>query len=691
MRKDELYINNVLVDLNLNETKIQRTLTINSLGNFTSKQSSYSNTIKLPKTSRNLNVFEGISLMGNTSTSPYKKLPCKYFYEGLPIFLDGYCVVTSVSDTINITIYNGLIELAESIKNLTLTDLNFTDLEHKLDIESYTNIVNDSSLPYTYCLLVNFDSANVDEDVTYHQYDSFKLDTTYPFVKSSWLFNKIFEEAGYTVTGDLFSNPLYSDTFLNEYVSITNGQETRLSQITSSPIATYSSELRDESSNDSGDVDQFLNELNIINDEYFRVLTFSDDEISTLKDGYIEIELDLFFSTNNVKQIEVKIYQNGTVIYNLYYNELNSIDFYDKTINIGLNVNTGDDFKFEIELDKVQDKKLSYSLKSNVNIKYSNPQDIIYTINEDTYNFGSIKQSDFIKDILNRYGLLINKNQLTNEYEIKGIETLLDDFDNAIDFSNELVNISNESYKTTYSQNNIFKYKYDVSNDDENINNEYWNSNFTIDNQILNDEKTIYTSILTLPKFDIKDRNFTVKYTDGEDFNFGEFSKYNWFHIPLVQSFTTLNSSGDVQIEDDVLEDGEVVTLAANISINTVESTSTSPMKSYHFFKNNNVPSIINFNNNNIAVTIPVNVVDTDYELFYSWENILNRYYKRLINVVQEYKLISITLNLNINQLTNLNFYNLIYLKQTGRYYYINKIVSDITNPLTKLELVEIK
>jgi len=72
------------------------------------------------------------------------------------------------------------------------------------------------------------------------------------------------------------------------------------------------------------------------------------------------------------------------------------------------------------------------------------------------------------------------------------------------------------------------------------------------------------------------------------------------------------------------------------------------------------------------------------------YEQVFDEYYSKYIELVNEYKQIEVQFNMNLSDIRNFDFYKLIYLKQTGRYYYANKLKYNVASPIVAAELVEI-
>ena len=89
----ELYLNNQLCDLNAGDA-IQYNFQVNDIGDVESRQATFTNTISLPKTANNIQIMEGLGLVGDTSRLPYEKINAHLFEDTIPVFIyDGKLIV----------------------------------------------------------------------------------------------------------------------------------------------------------------------------------------------------------------------------------------------------------------------------------------------------------------------------------------------------------------------------------------------------------------------------------------------------------------------------------------------------------------------------------------------------------------------------------------------------------------------
>ena len=72
-----------------------------------------------------------------------------------------------------------------------------------------------------------------------------------------------------------------------------------------------------------------------------------------------------------------------------------------------------------------------------------------------------LTRKDFVKDILQRYGLMmLREKDNTNQYSFISMNDLLGDRTNSIDWTSKLIKLGKESYSSGYAQNNKADYSY---------------------------------------------------------------------------------------------------------------------------------------------------------------------------------------------------------------------------------------
>ena len=129
----------------------------NNIGDISTRNASYSNTVKVPKTPNNLRILGFISLVGNTSTAPYTILDTRVVSDGVEIITNGTSYVDSSDGDISLTIYDGIRVISDILGDKTLNDLDWSALNHNITYDSlqaswlntsgYTYSVNTATRP----------------------------------------------------------------------------------------------------------------------------------------------------------------------------------------------------------------------------------------------------------------------------------------------------------------------------------------------------------------------------------------------------------------------------------------------------------------------------------------------------------------------------------------------------------------
>lgn len=122
--RHELFIDNKKVDLSLS-TNINLTYKSNLLSELDKITSSYSYTIKLPKTKRNMELIEGCNIPSNDSSFAYLTHRARLLRDGIEIVRDAVVVLLSVGSDIQISLTWGNVSALATFltSDKTLQDL----------------------------------------------------------------------------------------------------------------------------------------------------------------------------------------------------------------------------------------------------------------------------------------------------------------------------------------------------------------------------------------------------------------------------------------------------------------------------------------------------------------------------------------------------------------------------------------
>ena len=211
------------------------------------RKSPYSKQFVIPNTNNNAILFEHYFEVNGIEFNPLTKIECVVQYRGTDIF-NGYLRLSAVIENPNYTDYEVYImgtvgDFASEIRNLTLQDLNWDDLQHELVYSAITAswqanrgdteglfggkilypMIN-YGLPYT---------TNGTPVFDYRFDDPFGFDqVTHPVPESVWkpsvrfkeIVDRIFARTGYAVSSEFFETDyfraIYMDTFQNGQLGI---------------------------------------------------------------------------------------------------------------------------------------------------------------------------------------------------------------------------------------------------------------------------------------------------------------------------------------------------------------------------------------------------------------------------------------------------------------------------------------
>jgi len=618
---DRLYINGKLADLK--DVVISETKQINNFFDVRDRQTSFTNKFILPFTPINKEIYDMLGVVGVNSNAPYRIGTATFIRGGIPTITNGRITVSKyeIGKGYSTSIQYGNIDIFDVIGKEKVSDLDYIDINHSITtlnfIDSFSNNYNDG---YIYAI-ADFGVLDVaDIDIQYQT----------PSVFRRWIWDKIFNEAGFTYEYIGNDNVFESNLFINSLISLNEG--TVVEDDIQNPLPELKVELN--SFSDYSEFESVPDDITII-----------DFDINVSESLDVD---DIFDIINNKGVLKVK--KSG------YYTFSGDGDFFSQSFKSVViqknNINNS-----YLSVNTIGDVVLAYSKKI-----YLTPSDEVKIIvrgnqSEFTYNlsfsitkdneggeinfsdfFDNISKKDFIKGVIQDYGLLMRRNGTT--YKFIQIEEMFNDFDNAEDWSNLFDKQLKEVYKIgNYTKENKIKYKYDA---DEN----YSDGSFNLDNETLKEENLLFSSKFRAPKI-------TSETIGGEVI----------YSAPI---FTlTLNDDGSVK------------------EVKKKKGAS-------FIFNNSKVNSTINFNlkgldNDIFTGSIPVaNFNELDYNQIIS-----KRYNLFSVNINKPIKT-DVTFAMTALHVYELDFFKLKYIKQLASYYYVNKIIGFKNSKKTKVELIRV-
>lgn len=622
----ELYLDGYQVELG--GVSIAQTYQVNDLAEVKNQQTNFTNRFKVPFTPSNVALMEQLGVPGNTSRKPYVKIPAKLVVEGIELMPKGYATVKSCNGYYDVVVYDGNISLAEKLKGKKIDDLNYSALNHYLDIDTFkASLSNDHQDGFIHALA----------DYGKTGYNYFNVDYNPGAIFIAWLWDKIFSESGLVYSGALFSK----SKFLNSVVTPVRGYEV-------STEADSSTSLGSANTNFINQGDE-MPENGIEIEEYF-TFTGSPSQITNntthLTFNYTGLcKLNINTNVSFTAEDGVEVFGPRIIV------ELNGSqikDFYDDNLSgiLTISVKSGDELKIRVEVYAypfdIQGSEYGfYTLNANASLSFTK------VVIQNSIDYQSLMpdtaQLDFVKDIMQHFGLLFRQKRNSNEFEFIEIEELLNNRANAEDWSERFVSRSENYEVGDYAKNNKFAYSYD---DGVNAFADGW---MTIDNEIIADEKTLFTSIFKATKSNRKVYGIPV------------------FNIPVWES---KEEDGETvwQSREDNFRIFEIVKRQATVYIKPDVSSN--------------------------AVSIPDTPGDDVPFLDFSpcvYQNYVDTFYRSFNKLLDNSNKIEAKLILDAVDVYNLDFFKLKYIEQLGHYYYLNKVKSFKNTPTTKCELIEVR
>jgi len=220
----EVFINGERLQLN---SEIVQTFQLNSIADIESRQTSYTNKFKIPKTPKNVLICNYLDITGkkynnniNSGQFPYDLPKVQLIENGIEILSNGYAsIIDSIPGYYNMVIYGAEKSFYEKLKGVTLQDT-FPDLNFdftKANINA--NISNNNIFTFEYSgyhadmTAEIYDWNDIQNGAVPEVYIEVKKMTPLFFVKD--LFENIFAYAGYSLDYNLLSELNFTELLMS--------------------------------------------------------------------------------------------------------------------------------------------------------------------------------------------------------------------------------------------------------------------------------------------------------------------------------------------------------------------------------------------------------------------------------------------------------------------------------------------
>lgn len=650
---EKLFLNNELVDLSPG-TVISLTSVVNDISDIETRNGNHTNEFELQKTATNRRVLGNPDLFSNNNLI-YTRFSARYMQDGIEIIAKGYAVCDEASDVYKITLYSSNSYLFDLIGDgdLTTLDLGFTfnltwnDINIKSAISG--GLINDC---YTYPMIDYGNMPATGIEVKTHY--------LFPAIYAKYLFTKIFTDLGYTLEGDILTDQRFINLILpwcrdkwEHSQEVMDGYKTNttnpdiLQTGNVAPINTYCSfefNLKDADYilNNEFTPGNTLYAANFKLSANIRTYNYSNPgapqgpiiyKLRILKDG--------------ITAFDTGAYGSGI------YPEA-SPDEDNFRINLSAAINVEPTSKYTLVILLIHDK-------STFNFEIS---DLTFEIDYDGNNIKDnagfilsdqlpdMSKKDFIKGILQLFGLSVSVNENTKVVKLNNFEKLRTNKYKARDWSAKLDDKGNSIVfrGDNYFQNNIFVYE-----KDDYIPANFGDGIFTISDDMLELNGNVVESIFGSGKSESRLLNeggyIDVPFIDKIDdaFNPTNASTQRILILEpteLLFDIDLVNDFGDTPASTSTLTAGTLVPLA-------------------YFVKTGGAHNL-------------------------DWQTLLTDYYDTFIGTFDKLKVLKAKFNLNAVDIYNFDHFVPVYIQKYNSYFYVNSINDFKAGFLTEVELIKI-
>ena len=656
MSEVRFYINDFRVDM-YDGQKVGYTKQVNSLKNLSSRQTNFSKSFKVPATPKNVKNFEGLGMTGTNSNMPYQKNTAMLFVGNLCLVVKGWTIYRGKKgNDFDINIYDGNIDFFKELDNVKFGDIDLSELSHTKDVtEIKSNWENDNDY-YKY-LLADFNGKthyDIGEDTFVN------TDYLVPSVKTSYLWQRIFDTFGFTFSGTIFDTQAYKDLFLTYPKGVSSGENgDEYAAISySSQDMPYAAQERFYPVFHQPDFHNAIDIQNVISQGSFLPCSWSPGYYyyQVPESGFYNVTVSGSLTVNSplidyaVVSLGVNMHQSQPSGFGgmQFLAQGNQNDTYDIDYDINDYFNAGDTimiFYYRKNRNSgfftmPDSSGLSYEFKINK---------IDQTAIDQTSFFKGLTPKDFYREIMWRFGLTPFPSKdsdhldfLTYDERINGeVEDWSDYYIGSEEEDSE------EYILGDYAKRNYFRFKY--NGEEQDFNDGY----FDIENENLDDNVNVITSKTYSPN------EFPVPFLIG---NQNE-------DIPVLELW-------EKEVKQ---EDGETV-----IEYKARDSR-------FSFVKERVLNTAVNIGSEQLGETNSATKLRVVENADYSFQKLKEEYYSPMDLLFNRVLVITTKFRLNISKFDSFDLKKRIYVKQKGGEFLVNKMKkSDLTDDITECELIKI-
>lgn len=664
----ELFINDNRVDLN-NYAGIGITYSVGSILQLNTRSGYVSNNFTIPKTSNNNQIFGFVNKISSFSEFPYSLNRAKLYDDGVLIINDGNVIIQGVTDdSYSIIVSSGNVEFFDILEDVTISDLDLSDLDHTLSTTNFLALRTNTS-GYKYPIIesgINNPSIlnNIRPSIAQYNLTIYN-GRLVPAIFLKTLFERVSTYTGYSITGNFLDTTFYDKCLLlaNNFYKTASTVKQTMRRITTGSLF-FTSAVRTYGVAVTGA--RVDNQLPFNDDDFTIPLTTSVFQPSALMTYKITLDLKIRWrvplGNGGLTALAFRFYEcdsSGVYIgFPPYYTQEDLVIWNElKAGTVPVLTNVDIAYKGELYVQFEAGKYYRPYLIETIDTTGGtgtfqstltlNTSSITIEETEAIYPDETVemnlcftqKVEDVIKDVIKMNNLIIQTDNVTKEISFNRFDTLLENIGNATDLTH-LVDLTKKQdisfTNAAFGQKNWFKY----SNSDSER-----NDYLLVDNLNIKPESTIVT--------------LTAKAVE-EEFNYKDALGVNFYipKVPIVQTddyyLNSIRDAGTYFLIDDTQTISN-----HNFTIQNLTDSKSGTITDAGL----------------IVANIPfAYFVKTGSVYSLDWGSLLDLNYTLIERIFKKFKFHKLYLRVNASYISSLDFSTPILIN--GNYYYINKIAN---------------
>jgi len=608
----QLYINHQLADLEP-ATIITITKQINDFGELDNRQSTYTNQMTLPMTFNNKNIAKQLGVVGNQSDIFKRKVHIRLVVKGNTIIANGIGLFKKtdiVRQKYSLTIYDGNKQFFQAIENKKINELIWDSFNHELTESNFTGSFTN-----------DYADGYIYGIADFGNYKESKIEINFQtpsvFVKAIW--DKVFAFAGFT--------PDWSPA-TDLVLTAKRGWDSVIDNTSAS--WSYDSPTTNHYENPNGYQIVLINDTqpNLQNGRYY---------IRNTQNYHIQFDLSIITDLAHLQSLIIyREDADGIVtIIDEILPTINSQDDYSGNYNVGYNrtvtLSDGDIVDFYMKLELIEDPNQDDYVEPDPptidvdnNIKFETVTSSVANVSIATL-LGEMSAHDFIKSMLKMQGMLMETDPVTKNVRFIKAKDMLK-LSNAVDWSDKFLKVIDEdAMLKNYGEQSVFEYKY------------FSKDVYPFADGIMNIDNDTITGKKTVVKLPYNATEKSVNTLNSEKLQFIPLWEAKRDDTGAITKWEAKNKNNAIC---------RVVTKNGTIHYGTHQGTTQDYTGDY---------PILDFTGLN-------------------WNTLITDNYQEINKLLNWNKKLNIEILIDAQTFNSIDLFKLVYFKQLGAYFYVNKI-----------------